>query len=426
MEGRGAKRTRDETEGEAVAPVVQAPARGEVATATDAVVRHAAVTHEYAVRPSGRWTLDSHVEDVLMERCGGLGDMSLHDFLMKHFGETFGSPCVSMRVFMDNPTLCVSDDAVLRRITNSSPYREYELYKTMREGVDRLSAKGIISLRQWKSAAAANEVEDVGAYVRGVLNAALAIAMRVGNAPSGLEIDGVYDAVFNARWSYVVMSDEYSGKWLGMGVLDVAPGEQPHLWSEAQADVPYDPEEPWEGDEVSGVSGKLVMAVLSSERGWPYGNFQRNEMPDTSTLTEYDAACDAYIRRENLRVWHIVKKWLGMWMESGRVVRPFIVIGTPGIGKSFATGSLLLYQLLHYPSDDLKVLAYFVEGKAYIFHREERRVVYYEEQRVALRNVNDIIRRGVKGYIIFDISENSVHIGDLPYAWGMSLFHHPT
>ncbi|CCD15670.1 unnamed protein product [Trypanosoma congolense IL3000] len=427
MEGRGAKRTRDETEGEAVAPVVQAPARGEVTTATDAVVRHAAVSHEYAVRPSGRWTLDSPVKEVLLEDCAGLSDMSLHDFLMKHFGETFGSSCVSMRVFMDNPTLCVSDDAVLRRITNSSPYREYELYKTMREGVDRLSAIGIISLRQWKSAAAANEVEDVGAYVRGVLNAALAIAMKVGNAPSGLEIDGAYGAVFNARWSYVVRSDEYSGKWLGMGVLDVAPGQQPHLWSEAQADVPYDPEEPWEGDEVPGVSGKLVMAVLSSQKGWPYMLFSADDVQKekVKSLTEYDAACDAYIRKENLRVWHIVEKNIDEWLRDRGYVHPFIVIGTPGIGKSFATGSLLLYQLLHYPSDDLKVVAYFVEGKAYIFHREERRVVYYTRQQAAVDEIEDMIRRGVKGYIIFDISENSVHIEDLPYAWGIVLISSP-
>ncbi|CCD17706.1 unnamed protein product [Trypanosoma congolense IL3000] len=236
MEGRGAKRTRDETEGEAVAPVVQAPARGEVTTATDAVVRHAAVSHEHAVRPSGRWTLDSPVKEVLLEDCAGLSDMSLHDFLMKHFGETFGSSCVSMRVFMGNPSFFLRDESLLTMVTESEPYREYverynreyELYKTMREGVDRLSAIGIISLRQWKSAAAANEVEDVGAYVRGVLNAALAIAMRVGIAPSGLEIDGAYGAVVNARWSYVVMSDEYSGKWLGMGVLDLAPRKQPH------------------------------------------------------------------------------------------------------------------------------------------------------------------------------------------------------
>ncbi|CCD14205.1 unnamed protein product [Trypanosoma congolense IL3000] len=371
-----------------------------------------------------QWTLDSPVKEVLLEDCAGLSDMSLHDFLMKHFGETFGSSCVSMRVFMGNPSFFLRDESLLTMVTESEPYREY---KTMREGVDRLSAKGIISLRQWESAAAANEVEDVGAYVRGVLNAALAIATRISNAPSGVEIDGAYDAVFNARWSYVVRSDEYDKKWLGMGVLRVAPGEQPHLWSEAQADVPYDPKELWEGDEVPDVSGKLVMAVLSSERGWPYGFFQGDDVrkEKVKSLTEYDAACDAYIRRENLRVWYIVEKNIGEWLRDRGYVHPFIVIGTPGIGKSFATGSLLLYQLLHYPSDDLKVVAYFVEGKAYIFHRKERRVVYYTRQQAAVDEIEDMIRRGVKGYIIFDISGNSVHIGDLPYAWGIVLISSP-
>ncbi|CCD11786.1 unnamed protein product [Trypanosoma congolense IL3000] len=330
MGRRGAKRTRDEAKGGAVAPLEQTPARGEVTTATDAAVRPAAVSHDVVARASRGWTLDSPVEDVLMERCCGLGDMSLHDFLMKHFGETLGSPCDSMRVFMDDPTLCVSDEAVLRRITNSSPYREYELYKTRREGVDRLSARGIFSLLQWGSAAAANEVEGVGACVRGVLNAALAIATGICDAPSGLEIDG-----------------------------------------------------------------------------------------------EYDAACDAYIRRENLRVWHIVEKNIGVWLRDRGYVHPFIVIGTSGIGKSFATGSLLLYQLLHYRSRRLKVVAYFVEGKAYISYREERRVVFYKEQQVAVDEIEDMIRRGVKGYVIFDISGSGAISDHLPRSWGIVLISSP-
>ncbi|CCD14489.1 unnamed protein product, partial [Trypanosoma congolense IL3000] len=367
-----------------------------------------------------------------MERSGGLSDMSLHDFLMEHFGETFGSPCVSMRVFMDNPTLCVSDEAVLRRITNSSPYRGY---KAMREGMDRLRAKGIFSLYQWESAAAANEVEGVDDSVKGKLDGALFIArcneerMRVRRASSGEELDGAYDSVFNARWSYVVRSGEYGEKWLGMGVLRVSEGKQPHLWSEEQWDVEpeSDPWKPWEGDVVPGVSSKLVMTVLSSEKGLPFRLFSADEIQDkgTVTLAVYNAACDAYIRREDLRVWHNVKKSINEWLSDRGCVHPFIVIGTPDIGKSFATGSSLLYQLLHYPSDNLKVVVYFVEGKAYIFHREERRVVYYEKQRVALRNVDDMIRRGVKGYIIFDISGNSVHIEDLPYAWGIVLISSP-
>ncbi|CCD15289.1 unnamed protein product [Trypanosoma congolense IL3000] len=36
-----------------------------------------------------------------------------------------------------------------------------------------------------------------------------------------------------------------------------------------------------------------------------------------------------------------------------------------------------------------------------------------------------MVRRGVKGYIIFDISGNSVHIGDLPYAWAIVLISSP-
>ncbi|CCD16750.1 unnamed protein product [Trypanosoma congolense IL3000] len=435
MEGGGVKRTRDEMEGEAVAPVVraEAAARDQVTTATDAAVRPVAVRHEVVAGASGRWTLDSSVKEVLLEDCGGLSDVRLHDFLMKHFGETFGCPSVSMSVFMDDPSVCVSDEAVLRRITKSSAYREYELYKTMGEGVERLNAREIFSLRQWEGAVAANEVEDINAYVRGKLNAALLSVrrneetIRVGDAPSDEEIDGAYDSVFNARWSYVVRSDTYDKKWLGMGVVRVGEGEQPHLWSEEQADVPYDPEEPWEGDVVPGVSGKLVMATLKSQKGWPYMLFSADEIQKekAESLTEYNAVCDAYIRRENVRVWHIVKKGLVEWLNGVKSVHPFIVIGAPGIGKSFATGSLLLYQMLHYRSENLKVVAYFVSGKAYIFHREDRRVVFYEEQTVAVRKVNEMISKGVKGYIIFDMGRSGFTIEHLPRSWGIVLITSP-
>ncbi|CCD12914.1 unnamed protein product [Trypanosoma congolense IL3000] len=441
MERRGAKRTRDEAKGEAVAPLEQTPARGEVTTAADAAVRPTAVSHDVVARASRGWTLDSPVEDVLMERCCGLGDMNPHDFLMKHFGETLGSPCDSMRVFMGNPSFFLRDESLLTMVTESEPYREFveeykcelELHKTMREGVDRLRAMGIISLRQWGSAAAANEVEDVGAYVRGVLNGALgtarhnAEAMRVGNTRSVEEIDGVYDSVLNARWSYVVESDEYGEETLKMGVVDVAPGEQPNLWSEAQADVPHDPKESWEGDVVPGVKGKLFLAVLSSERGWPCTLFDASELQRerVNTLTGYNAKCDAYIRKEYLRVWHIVKKNMDEW-NSGAMFRPLFLIGTRGIGKSFATGSLLLYQLLHYRSRRLKVVAYFVEGKAYIFHRENKRVMHYKEHDAALSEIKDMESRGICGYIIYDIGKESIVIRDLLVDWGAVVISWPS
>ncbi|CCD14230.1 unnamed protein product [Trypanosoma congolense IL3000] len=421
-------------EREAVASVVQAAARDQVTVATDAAARPAAVRREVVAVPSSGWTLNSSVKDVLMEDCGGLNGMSLHDFLMKYFKRTFGVEDTSMRVFMDDPSLCVSDESVLGWITNSSPYREYvEEYNTMREGVSRLHARGIVSLDRWARAEAANEVEDVGAYVRGVLNVAVVSAtrsekrMRIRRASSGEELDGVYDSVYNARWSYVVMSDEYGEGTLGMGVLRTKKGEQPDLWSEEQADAPYDPKEPWEGYVVPGVEGKLVMAVLSSQKGWPYMLFSEKKVQKRRviSLTKYNAVCDAYVRRENVRVWHIVKENIDAWNSGVEDVHPFVVIGTPGIGKSFATGSLLLYQLLHYPSEDLKVVAYFVSGKAYIFHREERRVVYYEEQAVAVRKVNEMVRKGVEGYIIYDIGGNSDMIEKLPDDWGIILISSP-
>ncbi|CCD17123.1 unnamed protein product [Trypanosoma congolense IL3000] len=135
--------------------------------------------------------------------------------------------------------------------------------------------------------------------------------------------------------------------------------------------------------------------------------------------------CDAYIRRENVRARHIVKKNIDEWLRDRGYVHPFIVIGTPGIGKSFATGSLLLYQLLHYKPEWLKVVAYFVSGKAYIFHREERRVVFYKKQQVAVDEVEEMTSKGVKGYIIFDMSGSGAIIDHLPRSWGIVLISSP-
>ncbi|CCD15504.1 unnamed protein product [Trypanosoma congolense IL3000] len=307
-----------------------------------------------------------------------------------------------------------------------------------------------------------NRMDAMNQEIKHIGNSVVRLEARVDTlADKGVELDGAYDSVYNARWSYVVRSDEYDTKWLGMGVLPVGEGEQPDLWSEEQADIKPEPdrkrrqegdvvldveegeqprllpeeqsdderdaEEPWEGDVVPDVEGKLVMAVLSSQKGWPYMLFSAGEIQKekAESLTEYNAVCDAYIRRENVRVWHIVKKGLVEWLNGVRVVRPFIVIGTPGIGKSFATGSLLLYQMLHYKPEWLKVVAYFVSGKAYIFHREDRRVVYYEEQTVALKKVIEMISKGVKGYIIFDMGGSGVTINHLPRSWGIVLITSP-
>nr|CCC89322.1 unnamed protein product [Trypanosoma congolense IL3000] len=403
--------------------------------ATDAAGRSLARGEAAVARVSDTWTLDSLVKNVLMEDCSGPGDLRLRDFLMEHFGETFGYPSVSLRVFMGDPSLYVADDSVLMKITNSLPYREfmreYELYKALKEGVDRLHDMGIFSLRQWARAATADGEGNIHAQVKGKLNAALGSAgytgepMRSADAFGGEVVDDVYDSVLNATWTYVVRNGYCDSTWLGMDVVDVAPGEQPHLWSEAQADVPYDPEEPWEGDEVPGVSGKLLMAVLSSQKGWPHTLFdERVKRSWAETLTGYNTACDAYIRKENARVWHIVREAVDERLEGKRDARPFLVIDTADSGKSSAMGPFLLYQLLHYPLEQLEAVAYFVKGKAYLFHREEKRVMHYEQD-AAVGRINHMISIGVEGYIIFDIGEENRGMEGLPRAWGIALIASP-
>ncbi|CCD17096.1 unnamed protein product [Trypanosoma congolense IL3000] len=147
MEGRGVRRTRDEMEGEADAA-------------------DAAASHETLVGARTTWTLDSPVEEVLLCNYGGLSDMSLHDFLMEHFGETFGSPNVSMSVFVDNPSFFLRDESLRTAITCSQPYREFvreyrKEYTAMNEGVNSCRNMGIFSLRQWSTAAAADKVGKI-------------------------------------------------------------------------------------------------------------------------------------------------------------------------------------------------------------------------------------------------------------------------
>ncbi|CCD12568.1 unnamed protein product [Trypanosoma congolense IL3000] len=175
MARRGVRRTRDEMEEEAVAPVVraEAAARGEVATGTVGAVRPVAMRNDAVARVSDTRTLDSLVKEELLEDCGGLDDMSPRDFLMTHFGRAVGYLTASMSDFIANPSFFLKDEALRTLVTDSEPYREYELYKTMREGADRLRAMGVIGLRRWESAVATNEVEGGDVHVKGKLNAAL-------------------------------------------------------------------------------------------------------------------------------------------------------------------------------------------------------------------------------------------------------------
>ncbi|CCD14610.1 unnamed protein product [Trypanosoma congolense IL3000] len=224
MEGGGVKRTRDEMEEEAVAPVVQAAARDQVTAAVGPAI-------------SG---------DGLMQLMAMLTEMKQEMGAMKQEMNAMNNRMDAMNNRMD---------AIRQELK--------EEIKGVSEKVNKLEVR----------------VEAL--------------------ANKGVEIDGAYDAVYYAEWRLVVRSDKYGEEWLGMGVLDATSGKQPDLWCEKQADALYDPEEPWEGDVVPGVEGKLVMAVLSSVKGWPYMLFDEKVVQEekAESLTGYNAVCDAYIRR---------------------------------------------------------------------------------------------------------------------------------
>ncbi|RNE97393.1 retrotransposon hot spot (RHS) protein [Trypanosoma rangeli] len=78
-----------------------------------------------------------------------------------------------------------------------------------------------------------------------------------------------------------------------------------------------------------------------------------------------------------------------------------LLIGTPGIGKSMAAGSYLLYQLLHYDATTLHVVMYcFGRDFAYLSDKRARTVTEYKGESNIGRVMINLARTGMKGYII--------------------------
>ncbi|CCD14611.1 unnamed protein product [Trypanosoma congolense IL3000] len=66
-----------------------------------------------------------------------------------------------------------------------------------------------------------------------------------------------------------------------------------------------------------------------------------------------------------------------------------------------------------------------MKERAYIFHREDRRVVFYKKEEVAVDEIEEMVSKGVEGYIIYDMGggHNSIH--SLPDEWGAVLLTSP-
>ncbi|PWV05622.1 putative retrotransposon hot spot protein (RHS) [Trypanosoma cruzi] len=121
-----------------------------------------------------------------------------------------------------------------------------------------------------------------------------------------------------------------------------------------------------------------------------------------------DAINDCYVNCEVDRVWQIVKgdltEWFSSRPEDHFTPHPRVLIGTPGIGKSMAAGSYLLYQLLHYDAELLPVVVFVVYGsEAYMFNKTAETVTSYMDMSMMIKAVKELSRRGMKGYIIYDV-----------------------
>ncbi|AAQ15516.1 retrotransposon hot spot (RHS) protein, putative [Trypanosoma brucei brucei TREU927] len=381
-----------------------------------------------------RWGLFSSVEAVLLNGRAHPENVTLNDFLRRNFGRRYNvneENNVSMFVFVLEPEEYINDVNALNRIFATTEYQVYQVFAT---AYPLLFREGILNLQRWQQA---DEVVKAGLQVniRGLrdgerlwiivtnmLNDALNVALEraAQTAASAVELKGVYDSIYNAKWSYVMSG--YDEEPLGMKVFD---GKPQHIWTEAEVDITPDPANV--DAEIEERPNGLEIFVLTSEKGWPYNGFS------LCLRKKCRAICNhVYIRREIMRVWYIIQRGLQTWWLNDTAHRPpiHIVIGTPGIGKSYGVGSFLLHSLLHFNDGMLDVVAYFTDGNAFLIYNkkpgEEERVVQYEHVKAAVKAI-DAVKYEKKGHVIVDISEkNETPPQNLPSPfWGVTILTSP-
>ncbi|KAF5215287.1 retrotransposon hot spot (RHS) protein [Trypanosoma cruzi] len=160
---------------------------------------------------------------------------------------------------------------------------------------------------------------------------------------------------------------------------------------------------------------RLRLAVLTSDKGWPY------------SYKEDDSIRDCHVNCEVERVWQIVKGDLTAWLSphGGTDFTPKrrVLIGTPGIGKSVAAGSYLLYQLLHCDVEKLQVVVHcFGGGDACVFDKTTRAVTRYGDEDICISELRSLRGHGRNAYIIYDVAKEGTppprHFAPT-FVWGM-------
>ncbi|KAF8283788.1 putative retrotransposon hot spot (RHS) protein [Trypanosoma cruzi] len=225
-------------------------------------------------------------------------------------------------------------------------------------------------------------------------------------------LKGCYESVYNARWHHVVGVP--GGEGTG---LEVKEGEPEQSWTYRAVGYTL------EKDDTVQQSGKAPprLMVLTSDNGWPY----------TWGQGLNERIHDCYVNCEVDRVWQTVKGDLNGWLSSHGKKKtspdPFVLIGTSGIGKSMNAGSYLLYQLLHCDAEQLPMVAYSVAEQTFLFDKIAKMVSLYTSEVSILSILGSFSRRGVKGYIIYDVAlKGHQPPAGLPCkGWGMIVVTSP-
>ncbi|EKF27253.1 retrotransposon hot spot (RHS) protein, putative [Trypanosoma cruzi marinkellei] len=199
--------------------------------------------------------------------------------------------------------------------------------------------------------------------------------------------------------------------------MDAREGKPKQSWTYKEVNYILEKDD---GVEQSGAAPPRLM-VLTSDKGWPY------------SWKEDEFTRECYVNCEVDRVWQIVSSDLTKWFSNFDLSlnpppMPRVLIGTPGIGKSMAAGSYLLYQLLHYDIKKLQVVVHCFGETAYVFDKTAQTVTQYEGAITSKSAVRSFWQRGMKGYIIYDVAKKGTPTAKYfapASGWGMIVVSSP-
>ncbi|PWV16744.1 putative retrotransposon hot spot (RHS) protein [Trypanosoma cruzi] len=367
-----------------------------------------------------KFTISTTIEEALFKGGVRVKEKKLNDFLTMELGGrgvVATNRSVLLKEFFKDPTKYIRDKGVLNEIQITDAYARMEGVvrdeMDMEEDIKKLYKNGVRTLLKWSEAAA-----EVKAGVHDITNEFLDAALVELRDPTTTgaseKLEGYYESVYNARWSHVVEIPDGDGTG-----LEVREGKPEQSWTYKKFG---DTLEKDDGVEQSDAPRPRLM-VLTSDKGWPYSwNMTQNSSEDF------------FVNCEVERVWRIVRNDLTEWFSnsdltlSSSPVRR-LLIGTPGIGKSVAAGSYLLYQLLHCDVEKLQVVVHCFGGRdAYVFDKTAKIVTRYSDEDQCITALRSLRKRGMKGYIIYDVAKKGTpplrHF--LPTTgWGMIVVSSP-